>query len=143
MASTMSRWTPFGDFADLRARMDRLLEDMGTGRPGEWSPAVDVIREKDRILVRADVPGIKPEEIDINFEDGILTVSGSHEEQTEKKEEDYVRRERRFGSFSRSIPLPEGVAADDIDAVCTNGVLEVTVPVPEREKRSVSIKPHA
>ena len=143
MATSMTRWNPFSDFGELRARMDRLLEEMGNGHEGEWAPAVDVIREEDRIVIHADVPGIKPEEIDVEFDDGVLTVSGKHEEVKEEKEKDYVRRERRYGSFSRSMTLPEGVSADQIDASCKDGVLEVTVPVPKREKQAVSIKPHA
>lgn len=143
MAKTMARWTPFGDFGELRARMDRLFDEMGNGGEGEWTPAIDVIREDDRIVVRADVPGIEPEEITIDFEDGMLTLSGKHEEEKEEKEKDFVRRERRFGSFSRSMRLPEGVSADDIDATCTHGFLQVTVPIPKRERHAVSIKAHA
>lgn len=142
MATTMTRWNPFGDFADLRARMDRLLEEMGNGHEGDWTPAIDVIRGDDEIVVRANVPGIKPDDITIEFEDGVLTVSGKHEEEKEEKGKDYVRRERHFGSFSRSVALPEGVSADDIDATCKDGVLEVRAPVPKREKRAVSIKAH-
>ena len=143
MATTMARWSPFSDFGELRARMDRLFEEIGNGGEGEWAPATDVIREDDKLVVRADVPGMKPDEIDIKVEDGVLTVSGRHEERKEEKEKDYVRRERRYGSFSRSMTLPEGVAADDIDATCKDGVLEVTVPIPKREKHAVSIKAHA
>ena len=143
MATTMTRWSPFADLTELRARMDRLFQEVGDGGEGEWAPAVDVIREEDRIVVRADVPGMKPDEIDVQFEDGVLMVSGKHEEEKEEKDKDYVRRERRFGSFSRSMALPEGVSADDIDATCKDGVLEVTVPIPKRQKRAVSIKPHA
>jgi HSP20 family protein len=143
MATTMTRWSPFSDFAELRARMDKLFEEVGNGHTGEWSPAIDVIREDKKIVVRADVPGIKPEDIDVKFEDGILTLSGKHMEEKEEKEKDYVRRERRYGAFSRSMTLPEGVSAEDIDATCKDGVLEVTVPIPKRERHAISIKAHA
>lgn len=71
--------------------------------------------------MKADLPGVKPEEIELEFEDGILTVFGEHEEKTEEKEERYLRRERRYGSFSRSMALPEGVNADDIEATTPTG----------------------
>jgi HSP20 family protein len=77
-------------------------------------------------------------------EDDVLTVSGEHKEEKEEKEKDYVRRERRFGSFSRSMSLPPGVKAGDIEATTEDGVLEVTVPLPKsEEKETVEIKPKA
>ena len=143
MASTMTRRGPLGEFADLRARIERLFDELGDGHSGAWSPAIDVIREDDKIVVRADVPGVKPEDIVVEFDDGILTVSGSLEEETEKKEKDYVRRERRAGTFARSMTLPSGVSPDDIEAHCRDGVLEVTITAPMHEKRTVTIKPTA
>jgi HSP20 family protein len=143
MATTMTRWSPLADFADLRARMDRLFDEVGNGGDGGWTPSIDVIREADKIVVRADVPGIKPDQIDVAVQDDVLTLSGKHEEETEEKKKDYVRRERRYGAFSRSMSLPAGVSADDIDATCKDGVLEVTIPLPKQAKRSVTIKPHS
>ena len=111
-------------------------------REREWTPAVDVVRDADKLVVRADVPGIKPEEIKIEIREGFLTLSGEHEEATEEKDEQYVRRERRYGAFSRSIPLPDGVEAKKIKARTHDGVLEVTVPLPkEAAKEPITITP--
>ena len=100
MARTITRWDPFAELADMRSRFDRLLGDLGDGGR-EWMPAVDMLRDNGHLLARADVPGIKPEEIEIKAEDGMLTISGKHEETTETKDEQFVRRERRYGAFSR------------------------------------------
>jgi HSP20 family protein len=144
MPGTLTRWDPFADMAELRGRFERLLEDFGTVREREWTPAVDLVRDADKLVVRADVPGIKPEDIRIEFREGYLTLSGEHEEATEEKDEQYVRRERRFGTFSRSIPLPEGVEAEKIKATTHDGVLEVTVPLPkEAAKEPITITPTA
>ena len=103
---------------------------------------MDLVRKEDRLVLRADIPGIRPEDVRIEVEDDVLTVSGEHEEEKEEKKEQYMRRERRVGSFSRSMVLPKGVKADDIEASCRNGVLEVTIPVPKAEqKQRIEIKP--
>ena len=95
-------------------------------------------------MVRADIPGIKPEEVKIEVEDDILTVSGQHEERKEEKDEnDYLRRERRYGSFVRSLALPAGVEAKKIKAKTHDGVVEVTIPLPKEEKQTVTITPTA
>jgi len=144
MPGTLTRWDPFADMAELRGRFERLLEDFGPVREREWTPAVDLVRDADKLVVRADVPGIKPEDIRIEFREGYLTLSGEHEEATEEKDEQFVRRERRFGTFSRSIPLPEGVEAKKIKATTHDGVLEVTVPLPkEAAKEPITITPTA
>ena len=146
MATAMTRRRPFPDFADMHTRLDRLFEDLvATGEKREWTPAVDVIREKDKIVVRADMPGIKPEDIKIEVEGDILTVSGEHEETTEEKDEKFVRRERRYGSFMRSIALPAGVDPDSLTATVKDGVLEVTVPLPQEAKQrtAIEVKPKA
>jgi HSP20 family protein len=142
MASTLTEWHPFADFAELRSRVDEVFREMTNGERRGWAPSIDLIREKDRFVLRADVPGIKPEEIKIGVEDDMLTISGEHSEKKEEKDKDYVRRERRYGSFSRSMTLPKGVKPDDIEAICTDGVLEVVIPAPKQEaKRAVEIKP--
>jgi HSP20 family protein len=145
MATALTRRRPFEDFAGLHTRLDRLFEDLvADGKRGEWAPAVDVIRDKGKLIVRADMPGVKPEDIDIKVEDDILTVSGEHQEIKEEKEEKFVRRERRYGSFTRSIALPTGVDTEKITATVNDGVLEVTVPLPEETtKKAVEIKAKA
>ena len=144
MAHTITRWEPFADLADMRSRFDRLVSDLADGRDREWMPAVDMIRDDGHLVVRAEVPGIKPEEIDIKVDAGMLTISGKHEETSEEKDKEYVRRERRYGAFSRTMALPEGVDPKKIKATTTDGVLEVKVPLPkEAASEPVTITPTA
>ena len=143
MARTITRWDPFAELAELRPRFDRLLAEFGD-REREWTPAADVVREDDKVVVRVDVPGIKPDEMEIQADNGMLTISGKHEETKEEKDKQYLRRERRVGSFSRTMPLPEGVDAEQIEAKTHDGVLEVTIPLPAQGKKEpVTIKPKA
>lgn len=101
-------------------------------------------RKNGSLVVHADVPGIKPEEVKIEIENDILTVSGEHEESKEEKDKHFLRRERRYGSFSRSMALPAGVEAKKIKASTHDGVVEVTIPLPSKpEKTKVEIKPTA
>ncbi len=144
MQGTLIRWDPFAELTELRSRFDRMLEDLGDGRAREWTPAVDLIRENGHLVVRANVPGIKPEDISIEVEHGVLSLSGKHEETEEKADERFVRRERRYGAFSRRIPLPEGIDPKKIKAVTRDGVLEVTIPLPKQPAdEPVSITPTA
>ncbi len=142
MPGTLTRWDPFAELGELRSRFDRMFDEWLDGRERAWTPAIDVVRENGHLVVRADLPGIKPEEVKIEVEDDILTISGEHEERTEEKDDDYVRRERRYGSFSRSMALPGGVDAKRITASTRDGVVEVTVPLPkEATKEPVRITP--
>ena len=144
MPETLTRWEPFTEFAQLRSRFDRILGDLVDGGERGWTPSIDVVREGGNLVVRADVPGIKPEEVKIEVEDDILTVSGKHEERKEEKDKQFLRRERRYGSFSRSMVLPAGVDAKKIKAKTRDGVVEVTIPLPkEVKKEAVTITPTA
>ena len=144
MPGTLTRWEPFAELGELRSRFDRMFDDFTFGRERAWTPAIDVVRENGNLVVRADIPGIKPEEVKIEVEDDILTVSGEHEEHKEEKDKHYVRRERRYGSFSRSMALPPGIEAKNIKAKTHDGVVEVTIPLPkEATKETVTIKPTA
>ena len=96
------------------------------------------------MIVHADVPGFKPEQVKIEIADGVLTISGEREERKEENEKNYIRRERRYGSFSRSIALPSGVDAGAVKATTHEGVVDVTVPLPEEAKQDkVTITPTA
>lgn len=142
MPGTLVRWDPFAEMAHFGGLFDRLLEDAAPVRARLWTPAVDVVRDDDKLVVHADVPGIKPEEIKIEIRGGYLTLSGEHEDTKEDKEKRYVRRERRYGSFSRSIPLPDRVEAKMITARTHDGVLEVTIPLPtEVAPETITITP--
>jgi HSP20 family protein len=135
MPGTLTRWDPFTELGELRSRLDRMFDEWLDGRERAWTPAIDVVREDGHLVVRADLPGIKPEEVKIEVEDDILTVSGEHEESKEKKDKNYVRRERRYGSFSRSMALPAGIDPKTIEAKTRDGVVEVTIPLPEEAKK--------
>jgi HSP20 family protein len=144
MAGTLTRWDPFSEFGELRSRFDRMFDGWLDGHERAWTPAIDVVREDDHLVLRADLPGIKPEEVKIEVEDDILTVSGEHRESKEEKDRSYVRRERRYGSFSRSMALPRGVDAKKIKAKTHNGVIELTIPLPkEAKKEPVKVIPTA
>jgi len=140
MDTSITHWRPFSDIAGLRDRFDQLLEVADGGNGGSFSPRADVVEEEGKIVLKADLPGITPEDVEIEVTDGVLNVSGSHVEEKEEKDKRYVRRERRMGSFSRSMRLPKGVEPDDIEAVCKDGVLELTIPVPEREERTARVE---
>lgn len=143
MPRTPTRWEPFAELAELRGRFDRLFEDVGDGERA-WSPSIDVERDNGNLVVRADVPGIDPEQVKVQVEDDILTVFGEHEERKEQKDRHYLRRERRYGSFRRSMALPPGVDAEKITAKTHDGVVEVTIPLPkEPKKQAVTITPTA
>ena len=105
-----------------------------------WVPEMDLVETDDHYLLKADLPGMKQEDVAIEFNDGALTISGERKaEQTENKE-GYHRVERAFGSFSRSLTLPEGVNAEAIAATFDRGVLEVSIPKPEERKpRKISV----
>ena len=141
MPGTLTRWDPFAELGELRTRFDRMFDEWLDGRERAWTPAIDVVREDGHLVVRADLPGIKPEEVKIEVEDDILTVSGEHMESEEEKGKHYVRHERRFGSFSRSMALPAGVDPKKIEAKTHDGVVEVTIPLPEKvKKETITIK---
>lgn len=141
MATELTERRPFPDFAELRSRLDQMFRDLGDGERA-WTPSVDVVKREGELVLKADLPGIKPDEVKIKVEDGVLTVSGEHEEKEEEKKGDYMRRERRYGSFSRSMSLPRGVKAEDIEATTEDGVLEVKIPLPQAEGAgTVEIKP--
>jgi HSP20 family protein len=142
MSSALLRWDRFGEFADLRTRLDRMFDELSAGGARGWTPMIDLERDDGDLVLRADIPGIRPEEVKIEIEDDVLTVSGEHEERDEKKEKDFIRRERRFGAFSRSVVLPAGVEAKKVKAETHDGVLEVRIPLPEAPKKeTVTIKP--
>ena len=146
MPRALARWDPFSELSELRTRLDRMFDDWPSieSRQRAWMPAIDVERGNGNLTIRADVPGIKPEDVKIEVEDDILTISGAHEEHTEEQHKRYVRHERRCGSFSRSMALPVGVDATQIKATTKDGVVEVTVPLPqEAKKEAITITPTA
>lgn len=134
MATELSERRQFPDFTELRHRFDQMFRDFTGDVEGGWAPSVDVVKRDGEMVLKADLPGIKPDEVKITVEDDVLTVSGEHEEKKEEERENFVRRERRYGSFSRSMSLPHGVKADAIEATTEDGVLEVRIPMPQAEE---------
>jgi HSP20 family protein len=143
MPAPLVRWDPFAELSDMRARLDRMFGQFD-GAERSWTPAIDVVRDDGNLIVRADVPGTKAKDVNIEVEDDILTISGQHEEHTDEQHKHYVRHERRCGSFSRSIALPAGIDPKKIKAKTHDGVVEVTIPLPkEAKKQKVQITPTA
>src|SRR3954452_7701590 len=99
-----------------------------------WVPEMDLVESDDHYLLKADLPGMKQEDVSIEFNDGTLTISGERKAEYERKEKGFFRLERSFGKFSRSLTLPDGVDPDRIAAEFHDGVLEVTIPKPEQRK---------
>ena len=136
--ATLVRWEPFREIATLQSEMNRLLNSYGGGN-GEtqsqtWVPPVDVWETEHELVYAFDLPGLAEDQISVEFEDGALILSGERERSKETSEERFYRFERRFGSFSRTIALPQGVTEESIKADYNNGVLELHVQKPEQPK---------
>lgn len=125
----------FGEFG-LKARM---LPTRVLARQSVWVPDIEVLTEGEKYIVRADLPGIKPEEVTVETTEDYLILKGERKRLEEERKEGYYRSERVYGNFERLIPLPEGAIWDGAKAVFANGVLEITVPIPP----PVSRKPKA
>lgn len=126
----------FSGFDELHQALDRLLDrnflrwekEFPTQEMTYWEPKIDVKEKDSTYVIRADIPGVNPKAIEINFENGILTIKGKKESETKEEKENYVRVERSSGSFYRAINLPEVTDTSKIEAKSKNGVLEITVP---------------
>lgn len=127
----------FDNLEDFQREMNRLF-DLKLHRVGHdaqmWAPAVDIVDEKDQIRVKADIPGMKREDIEVNVENDMLTIRGKKKEEKETKEKDVLRCERYYGSFQRSLSLPASFNASKVNAVYKDGVLEITLPKKEGAK---------
>jgi HSP20 family protein len=142
--ATLVRWEPFREIATLQNDMSRLMNSvLGAGDDTSnrsWVPAVDVWEKDDELVYAFDLPGIPEDKISIELDDSALIVSGERERADETTEKNFYRFERRFGSFSRTVGLPQGVSEDSITADYLDGVLEVHVKKPEQPKpRRISI----
>jgi HSP20 family protein len=160
--------SPFSLMRRMAEDMDRLFEDFGFGLPGialspalsssatprrggstnsfartGWMPPIETLRRGDKLVVRADLPGLRKEDVSVEIDDGILTISGERSEEDVDDREGYYHSERSYGQFQRSLALPEGITGESCDATFKDGVLEVTIPVPkeaERSARKIQIK---
>lgn len=131
--SLMNVYRPGSFVNQLNEEMNRMFamnasQNDVTANSGDWTPAVDVTEDDTNYTIHADVPGVKPQEVEIEVENGVLTLKGQREETKKDEKEGYKRTERAYGSFYRSFTLPETVNADDIKAKTEHGVLEVIIP---------------
>jgi HSP20 family protein len=139
---TIVRWEPLREFSALQNEMNRLFNTVfDAPTPGNggatlrrWMPAMDLVETDQQFVLRADLPGLSEDDVKIEFEDGTLTVSGERKAEHESKSEGYYRVERAFGSFSRSLTLPQGIDPEAVSASFDRGVLEIRVPKPEEKK---------
>jgi HSP20 family protein len=133
----VSRWDPFRDLMSLRD-FARLFGDGDAGGEangrGSWSPFLDVYETPDSFVVKADLPGMTSDDVEVTLDQNLLTIRGERKSEEEVKEKNFHRIERRYGSFERTVLLPAQVNPDGIQANFTNGVLEVIVPKSEQAK---------
>jgi HSP20 family protein len=150
--TTMMRWDPFQDLRsaqDEMAQMSPMLAhalglhtQQENARATAWAPALDISERKDAYLVTVELPGLKPEDLDITMEDGLLTIQGERQFTAESSEQQFHRVERRYGAFRRSITLPAHVMAEGIEASFEDGVLQILVPKAEEAKpKRVQVRP--
>ncbi|MCX7840464.1 MAG: Hsp20/alpha crystallin family protein [Anaerolineae bacterium] len=144
--TSLIRWDPFREAMSLRNAIDRLFEESFVSPRFGWlaplgaaDVAIDMYETKDQVVVKAALPGIKPEQTEVTITGNTLTIRGEAKEEKEIKEENYICRERRMGAFSRSIALPDGLKTDKAEATFENGVLTLTIPKAE-EKKAKTIK---
>jgi len=142
------RWEPLRELSTLQNEMNRLFSTAfdapapsnGGGAARRWLPAMDLVETDDHFVLRADLPGLGEEDVNIEVEDRVLTISGERKAEHETTKEGYHRVERAFGAFSRSLTLPEGVDPEGVAASFDRGVLEVRIPKPEEKKpRKITI----
>ena len=143
----LTRWQPtfgtlagFGRLTSLRDEIDRLFEvplaelANQSRRLSGWNPALDVYEDKDNLFVKAELPGMKKEDIEVSLNDGMLSISGERKGETKSEGAEVYRSERFFGRFQRNVAFPAAVAADKIQAAYKDGVLTVTLPKAEETK---------
>ena len=136
--ATLVRWEPFRELATLQTEMSRLMNGLfeGNGRTTAqtWVPPVDVWETQDEVVYSFDLPGVPESAIEVELQDDTLTISAQREQSQERSEDGFYRVERRYGTFSRTLAVPPGVAADSVQAELKDGVLEVRVAKPETTK---------
>jgi HSP20 family protein len=134
------RWDPFRELGTLQDRMNRLFDETGGGRRGEpssttvWNPAVDIHETENEIVVKAEVPGIEKDQIELSLENNVLTLKGERRFEKDAKEENFHRIERSYGSFNRSFTIPAVVDESKIAADYKEGVLTITLPKTQKAK---------
>lgn len=133
MATSVVRWDPFRNLSGLQEQVNRLFDSTFRGQGDEsalttWAPSVDIYETENELVLKADLPDVSEKDIDVHVENNMLTVRGERKFEQKVKEENYLRVERAYGSFSRSFSLPNTVNTEAIKAEYKNGVLTVTMP---------------
>jgi HSP20 family protein len=131
------RWDPGREVDTLQSEVNRIFDTFFGGsdtRARRWVPAMDLVETEDHLVLRADLPGLEKDDVNVEVKDGVLTISGERRAEHEEKSEGFHRVERAFGSFSRSLSLPDGIDAEKVAADFDKGVLEVRIPKPEERK---------
>jgi len=151
-----SRRDPFALMRQMTTELERVFDESswrsfrwpslrwGAGvEETTWAPRIDVFEKNQRLVTRIDLPGMKKEDVKVEVTDGQLAISGERKHEKEEKGEKFYRSEREYGSFYRAVPLPEGAKVEDVKAMFTDGVLEVSVPLPakpEAKARTIEIQ---
>ena len=146
---------PFALLRQMTNELDRVFDEpfetafrwptfraLAVPEAAKWAPEVDVFERDNRLVTKVDLPGLKKEDVKVEVSDGYLAITGERKVEAEEKKENYYRCERESGSFYRAVPLPEGTSFDDVKATFTDGVLEVSVPLPvktEAKPRTIPI----
>jgi HSP20 family protein len=144
----ITRWDPFREIEDLSHRLDRMFGRSGLATTSgetlafpDWAPSVDVAETAEEFQIKAELPGVKKEDLEVNVENGVLTLSGERRQEKEEKGKKFHRVERSYGSFMRSFTLPDDVAAEKLHAEYKDGLLHVRLPKTAVEKaKSVEVK---
>ena len=139
----MTRWEPYRDLARLQDEMNRLFDDRfhDAGESVGWTPPCDVYEDEDGVTLRFELAGVDPKDVDIRFENGVLTIKGERKLEKEDTKENYHRVELSYGAFNRSFSLPPTVDADKIAAESKSGVLVVHLPKKaEAKPKSIQVK---
>ena len=129
----LMKWEPSEGLATLQREMNRLLESFFGGSPWRFdesmsAPAVEVADTQDTVVVKAQVPGVSKEQLQVTVSEGMVTIKGERKEEEKQEEKNYLHREFRYGAFTRTVPLPAGVQAEKATAQLKDGMLEVTIP---------------
>ena len=141
----LTRWDPFQEMLNLRRTVDRLFDNASSDHDWAqnpmWGLAVDLVENKDDFIVKASIPGINPDDLDISYADDTLTIKGEIKSENEVKENQYHLRERRYGSFARSLTLPTRIKGDAIEASYRDGVVTLRLPKADEVKpKRIAIK---
>ena len=138
----IQRWDPFSDLRQMQNTMDRMWRRVGTAARSSgdspdmeaWAAPLDVTRKGDSTVIRASMPGVSPEDIQVSIEDNVLTIKGQTAREFQEEEESFLMRERRTGSFHRALRLPDSVDPDKVEPRYEHGVLTITVPKAEAKR---------